>query len=346
MPVPTALLLGNLERPADGDTIEKNLKVKGWILSSDDVENDIAVYVDLKKNGETAASFALDVQEMGQNSFEKRQKKNAGEIVASKGYEIKGSASVEDIPDGTYQMDLRVVYKENKSGAEKLWNQISGQGGAEEILQTAEVTIANKRAKNNEDLQQYMGIAEDEVSELSTHYIYGDQGFAIGLDLDEDNPVISGNAEQLLLTGWINAAEGTSLGMYLEVDSDIYTADTLAEQGGSVEIIRAPRYLENMDAKLIGNSVLDMEEAGYIIALDLPFLNEGAHTVGISFNVGVPGNEPELVDMKQIAVTVDPSATVKKNAIEQIAKKWNVEFPKPIETESETETELQTEIQK
>ena len=342
MPVPTALLLGNLERPTDGDTVEKNLKVKGWILSSSDVESDIEVYADLKKDGETAASFALDVQEMGQNSFEKRQKKNSGEIVASKGYEIKGNASVENIPDGTYQLDLRVVYKANENGAEKLWNQIAGNGGkAEEILQTTGVTIANKRSQKNEDLQQYMGITEEGASELATHYIYGDQGFALGLDLDGDNPVISGNADQLLLTGWINAEEGTSLGMYLEVDSSIYTADTLAEQGGSVEIIRAPRYLETMDADLIGNSVLDMEEAGYVIALDLPFLNAGAHTIGISFNVGVPGNEPELVDMKQIAVMVDPSVSVKENAVEQIVKKWGLEFPKSIETENEEQTETQ-----
>ena len=98
-------------------------------------------------------------------------------------------------------------------------------------------------------------------------------------------------------------------------------------------------------ADLIGNSVLDMEEAGYVIALDLPFLNAGAHTIGISFNVGVPGNEPELVDMKQIAVTVDPSVSVKENAVEQIVNKWGLEFPKSIETEIEEQTEHQTETQ-
>ena len=140
-----------------------------------------------------------------------------------------------------------------------------------------------------------------------------------------------------MLTGWINATAGTSIGTYIDIDSTVYTADSLSEQGGTVEIIRAPRYLDLMDAQLLGDSVQDTEESGYIITLDLPFLNAGSHTVALSLNVGVPGEEPELVEMKPIQVEIDPTVGRKENAAEQIEKRWAAEFPVPLEAETETE---------
>ena len=311
--------MGTLERPNDGDELVKSIKAKGWILTNEEV-GEISSSLDILSDSGTVASFALDQQEMGEKSFDKRQKKNASEIAAVKGYEVKCSESIEDIPDGTYQIQLRVTEA----------------SGEDTILATSNITIANGQAKNKEDLLTYMGI-EQEDSELQLHYIYPDKNFAIGLDLDEENPVISGNPEQLMLTGWINATAGTSIGTYIDIDSTVYTADSLSEQGGTVEIIRAPRYLDLMDAQLLGDSVQDTEESGYIITLDLPFLNAGSHTVALSLNVGVPGEEPELVEMKPIQVEIDPTVGRKENAAEQIEKRWAAEFPVPLEAETETE---------
>ena len=65
-----------------------------------------------------------------------------------------------------------------------------------------------------------------------------------------------------------------------------------------------------------------------IIDMKLPFLEPGNHTIGLSFNVAAPGSEMEIVDIKQITVTVAPSVSVNGNAAAQITESWADEFPK------------------
>ena len=311
-PLPTTPAIGDLERPADGDKISGDLKIKGWILTNDSV-GDIEVYGDFVSEKEVIQSYAFAPEVSGMNTLSKRQEKYKDEIAAVKGYEIKGSQSIEGIPDGDYELKLRMV------------DQTSGK---EEILDTVKVSVSSQTSGKSGNVMEFLGVEEEE-KELDTHYIYEDKGYAIGLDVGEDHPSVTGNANQILLTGWINAPEGTSLGMYLDLDSQIYTEDTIAEQGGSFTVTRAPRNLESMDANLIGSSVQNMEEAGYIINLNLPFLAEGTHTASITLNVGIPGGESELVDLAPVTIEIDPSVVSKEDAVDEIVKTWEEEFPEP-----------------
>ncbi|MDO5346852.1 MAG: hypothetical protein Q4E91_14090, partial [Lachnospiraceae bacterium] len=317
-PLPEARSLGLLERPADGDTVTSELKIKGWILTNEAV-GEIEAYVDLLSGNTVTESFLLGQSVSGDNTFEKRRKKYETEIAAAKGYEVKLSQTVEGIPDGSYDLRLRVVEPET---------------GAEEILGTVKLQISGGTAKRDGDVLSFMGLNEEEQV-LSTHYIYEDKGFAIGMDADENDPAIQANANQILLTGWINANEGTSLGMFFDIDDTLYTADTLAEQGGEFAIIRVPRDLEQMDSALVGDPVRGTNEAGCIVSLKLPFLDAGAHTIAVSFNVGVPGEETEIVDIRPVTVWIDPSVTVREDAIDRITEAWEKEFPQP-ETETKS----------
>jgi hypothetical protein len=311
-----------LERPADGDSIETDLKIKGWVLTSDQV-GDVDIYADFVSDGQIVQSYLLGQDALGENTFEKRQKKNEAEIAAAKGYEMKGSYAVENVPNGTYDLQLRIV------------DQSSGK---EDILETIKINVAGAQERSSGDVLAFMGV-EEENKELSTHYLYDDMGFALSVDVDEKDPVISANPNQILLTGWVNAEKGTSLGMFFEIDSEVFTADALVERGGSFTIVRVPRYLDQIDRSLTGAEILDTDEAGYIISLQLPFLDDGEHSLAVSFNVGVPGEETELVDILPLTLKTDSSVAINEKAEEQITAEWAAEFPQPTATPTPEPTE-------
>ena len=319
-PIPTLRIMGDFERPNNGDTIDSDLKIKGWILTNDKVD-EIEVYADIMSENQILQSFTLEQKALGKNTLEKRQKKNSAEIAVSAGYEVKGSNSLENLSDGTYELCLRAVEKKS---------------GKESILKRVEINIAGGKKENSDELMELMGLL-DGTEELKTNYIMEESGFGIGIDIDADAPMLTANANQILLTGWINAEAGTSIGMFLEIDSQLYTSDALAQQGGSFVITRLPRNLEKMSQKLIGTFNGDMEQAGYIINMNLPFLEEGSHTIAITFNVGCPEKEPVMVDMKTIDLQLDSSINADADAAVRIQKDWENEFPKPTEVPQEQE---------
>ena len=321
-PVPTLRALGKLERPQDGDSIAENLKLKGWILTNDTVGS-IEAYIDIVSGDTVVASYPVTPEETGEKTLEKRQKKNAETIAAARSYDLKGSQSLADIPDGTYTLNLRMVETDS---------------GAEEVLESMTVNISGTQAASSGDVMDLMGIDNNSDQGNSTHVYNEEKGFAVGVDVeDEKSPSLTANPNQVILTGWINADSGTSLGMFVTIDSTTYTTATLADAGGSLELTRTSRYMDEMDSKVIGGTVRDTAESGYIAVLSLPFLGDGAHTISISFNIATPGStDPEIVDIVPITLNLDSSIEVKENAVTDITDAWAKEFPQPTATPEPT----------
>ena len=318
-PVPAQTEMGKLERPTDGDSLTDALKIKGWVLTNDKI-GDIEVYADFVQNDKTVYSCQLEPKVSGDETFKKRQKKYATEIAASKGYEIKESQELTNVPEGSYTLNLRM--KDTSSKEEK-------------VLDSVSVTVSGSQAESSGNVMDLMGIDQNSVKQ-ATHFLDETKGYAVGADMDEKDPSIKANADQILLTGWINAEKGTSIGMYFEIDSQVYTVDTLAAQGGSCEVIRAPRYLEKMDSSLIGGAVKDSTESGYIAVLKLPFLDNGTHTLSVSLNITSPGAQPDLLDLVPITLNIDSGVVVNENAAADISASWAKEFPKPVATATPT----------
>ena len=321
-PVPTLRALGKLERPQDGDSIAENLKLKGWILTNDTVGS-IEAYIDIVSGDTVVASYPVTPEETGEKTLEKRQKKNAETIAAARSYDLKGSQSLADIPDGTYTLNLRMVETDS---------------GAEEVLESMTVNISGTQAASSGDVMDLMGIDNNSDQGNSTHVYNEEKGFAVGVDVeDEKSPSLTANPNQVILTGWINADSGTSLGMFVTIDSTTYTTATLADAGGSLELTRTSRYMDEMDSKVIGGTVRDTAESGYIAVLSLPFLGDGAHTISISFNIATPGStDPEIVDIVPITLNLDSSVEVNENAVTDITDAWAKEFPQPTATPEPT----------
>ena len=314
-PVPTQRIMGKVERPQDGDSISDELKLKGWLLTNSTVGN-FTLYADIIEGNEVIRSYQLTPDSSGEKTFEKRKKKNAAEIEASQGYEIKENESIEDIEKGTYTLSIHMVEDDSLNDT---------------IIQNISINISETQNNSNEDVMEILGL-DTQSQELAINHIDNTKGFSIGVDADESAPAISANSEQILLTGWINAEAGTSLGMFISIDGEVYTADTLAEKGGSLELTRVPRSLANLDNKLTGDMEGDTAEAGYIAKLKLPFLNEGDHSLAVSFNVTAPGKEPEIVDILPISLTIDQNIPVEEQAADRIAAAWKAEFPQPTPT--------------
>ena len=311
-PVPTLRALGKLDRPQDGDRVTDEIKVKGWLLTNDTV-GAVQVCANIM-NGETlVASYPLQAEESGTKTLEKRQKKNAETIAVARSYDLKGSGSISDIPAGEYTLNLSMTETDNAE---------------ETILESVNITIAGTEKADSGNVMDLMGIDNNE-QELVTHLENTEKGFAVGMDVDEKDPSITTNANQIIFTGWMNADPGTSIGMFFTIDSEVYTADSLAEKGGSFEIIRAPRFLDNMEKAVIGKTVKDTAESGYIANLKLPFLEDGAHTISISLNITTPGSEPEIVDIVPITLNIDSGTKVEENAVDTIISTWAGEFPQP-----------------
>ena len=322
-PVPTLRALGKLERPQDGDSIAENLKLKGWILTNDTVGS-IEAYIDIVSGDTVVASYPVTPEETGEKTLEKRQKKNAETIAAARSYDLKGSQSLADIPDGTYTLNLRMVEPDS---------------GAEEVLESMTVNISGTQAASSGDVMDLMGIDTGSDQGDSTHVYNEEKGFAVGVDVEDENaPSVTANPNQVIFTGWINADPQTSLGMFITIDSTTtYTAATLADAGGSLELTRVPRFIDGMDSKIIGGAVRDTAESGYIAVLKLPFLGDGMHTISISFNIApAESADSEIVDIVPITLNLDSSVEVKENAVADITDAWAKEFPQPTATPEPT----------
>ena len=321
-PVPTLRALGKLERPQDGDSIAENLKLKGWILTNDTVGN-IEAYIDIVNGDTVVASYPVTPEETGEKTLEKRQKKNAETIAAARSYDLKDSQSLADIPDGTYTLNLRMVEPDS---------------GAEEVLESMTVNISGTQAASSGDVMDLMGIDNNSDQGNSTHVYNEEKGFAVGIDAEDENaPSVTANPNQVVLTGWINADPKTSLGMFVKIDSTTYKTATLADAGGSLELTRVPRFMDNMDSEIIGGAVRDTAQSGYIAVLKLPFLGDGAHTIAISFNIAPPDSkDTEIVDIVPITLNLDSSVEVNENAVTDITDAWAKEFPQPTATPEPT----------
>ena len=271
---------------------------------------DVEIYADILSGKKVIESIQLQGQERGENTFESRQKKYAAEIMAQQGYEIKGSYPLEKTTPGEYEVRLRIV---------------ETKGGKEESLGSVPITVSGGRSGSLTEI-----LADDGggLSGQATHYNYEEKGFAIGMDEDLSETENRMNPNQIVLTGWINAEKGTNIGMFAEIDSQLYSTDGLAELGGSFTITRVPRNLADLDRNLAGSAVRNIDEAGIIIEMSLPFLEAGTHTIGISFNVAAPGAEQQIVDIKPMTIEIDPSAEVRTSA-DQYTKEWAAHLPKP-----------------
>ncbi len=335
-PLPTARFYGILTAPDDGDAVQTEFRLKEVVLINDTV-SDFTVYADIMSGSECVYSEAMELSELSEKTLNSDTKKYSSEIVVANGFEVKDTISVEDLPAGNYVLNIRVTDNEN---------------GEEEILNSVSITLEdNGTESSGGGLIADWGLenVNEETEEASMQYLFEEEGYAIGLDIDNaenagsiesestenTGNAITANPEQVLLTGWINAPEGTSIGVICQIDSVDYSADMIAEEGGSVTIVRTRRNLELMDAGLIGENVQDMENAGYIISLDLSFLEEGDHTISLTFNVGLPEKEAQLIDFQTFTVTTDSSIQADEEASQKIMDAWAAEFP-----EEETE-ELQ-----
>lgn len=311
----TNTVLGKLERPQDGSSIEGTLKLKGWILTSDKAE-DIEPYINFKQKDTTVVSYKLSPEASGSKTLESRQKKYENQITATQSYDLKASQELTSVPKGSYTLELCIQDPKSKK---------------EEVLDSIMVSVDSDQSDQSGNVMDLMGLDTESHNQV-THYLNETDGLAFGIDIDEKDPSLKANADQVILTGWINAEKGTSIGMYFDIDNEVYTADTLTEKGGSVEITRAPRNLSKIDKSLIGGSAKDTSEAGYVAELKLPFLEAGEHTLSVSFNITPTGGEPEIVDIVPISLTVDPSESVKEKAVDNVISKWAKELPSQVLT--------------
>ncbi len=317
-PIPTTPLLGELSSPNDGGTVSSMVKYKGWVLTND-ASADLQLGIDILDGTQVLQSVILDKEEMGSNTLEKRQSKYASEIMALAGYETKGSFELQGVSEGSYTLEFYVT----DTGSD-----------VRTVLQsmTIDVTADSGSGVSLEEVLQESGLSEG-----ATHQIY--ENFAIGTDIEDENLTISGSQNQVILTGWLNADEGNSLTAILDIDGSTYTAENLAATGGSIEIIRGQRYLEAMDSALIGSTVRDMTQAGFVLKLSLPFLSPGEHTFRVTYNVGISGASPELVDMPEMTLTLSEGGSM-GTPEENILAQWASEFPQPTEVPQVTETPL------
>lgn len=311
----TNTVLGKLERPQDGSSIEGTLKLKGWILTSDKAE-DIEPYINFKQKDTTVVSYKLSSEASGSKTLESRQKKYENQITATQSYDLKASQELMGVPKGSYTLELCIQDPKSKK---------------EEVLDSIMVSVDSDQSDQSGNVMDLMGLDTESHNQV-THYLNETDGLAFGIDIDEKDPSLKANADQIILTGWINAEKGTSIGMYFDIDNEVYTADTLTEKGGSVEITRAPRNLSKIDKSLTGGSAKDTSEAGYVAELKLPFLEAGEHTLSVSFNITPTGGEPEIVDIVPISLTVDPSESVKEKAVDNVISRWAKELPKQVLT--------------
>lgn len=167
-------------------------------------------------------------------------------------------------------------------------------------------------------------------------YLNEEDGYAVGIDIPESQNKGT-NAEQIILTGWVNALPGTGVSAMIRVDpdettdGDIYTKEMLSELGGNLEVRQVPRYLEKLGKSVTGNKIYNDLDGGVILSMSLPFLEDGAHRIAVSYNISLPGEEAEWIDLDPVDVTIDSSVRTRKDAEEKIEKEWTAELPESVQ---------------
>ncbi|MCD7744497.1 MAG: protein kinase [Lachnospiraceae bacterium] len=340
---PSALIIGQLESPKDGEAASSTLKVKGWVLVNE-MAGELSARAELSLNGEIVKSEALELTELSEKLFRKRQRDYQTDIAAVSGYEVKKTLDVTGLEPGTYELLLCIEGR--VAGDDKdLQDADSGQLMNDTGQESTDFVLWNDSALVV--LTEPEASTETETEEaLCTSY--QKDGYAIGLDLESIDQGITANKEQILVSGWMNAPEETSLSMVYVIDSVSYIRSTIEEAGGSVRIIRAKRNLEKMDSAQIGESVLDMEESGFLILLSLPFLEDGTHTLQLSPNVGLKETgEDAPYDFDEFPLIIDSTIPLSEiteketgltAAAEAILSQWAAEFPEEEEMTEEAST--------
>lgn len=188
---------------------------------------------------------------------------------------------------------------------------------------TVPVLIVNDRIVSDEVLGQF-----DVATSLNV--VDEEAGYSIGIDADAVEK--SYPAEQILLTGWLNTDEGSNFSGLYELDGTIYSAADIAELGGSVAWHLAPRNISDIDENLRGRRVY-AQQRGFILEIDAPFLENGRHQLSVTFNLALPNQEAELIDLAPVEIIIDNSLA-KKEEVEKIIRAWN-----PIETDADVTEE-------
>lgn len=322
---PKARYYAILDRPAEGEEVDDQLGVMGRILSHRDVGS-FALYADIVLDGQTVSTYQLEgLMPLDEGTLAADADRYSSEIVAAADYEVLDRLTLTDLPDGDYSLQLRAVDSE----------------GTEDVVTAVNFTVDAGRT-----------MSQDALDKLNNEILPGDQvlhgyaytsktgGYTIAIDADEETE-IRANAGQIMMTGWMNARSGTSARPLIIVDGDennAYTFDKIQEEGGSAEFLQVPRYLEKLDAEeLKGQEILNDEMGGWILSLNMPFLSEGSHTIRLEFNMGPPDQDPELVGMSPVNVTIDNSVAVSEGAAKGIAERWEAEFPRPVKRDSDEE---------
>ena len=105
---------------------------------------------------------------------------------------------------------------------------------------------------------------------------------------------------RVIIAGKIFALPGTAAGVLVELDGQTFTLSGIGELGGSADLTLDPAGEGEAPAgEESGESTSEAvwEVTDWKLDMHLPFSGETEHTLGLIFNIAVPGQEPCYADL-------------------------------------------------
>ena len=303
-----AVLEGNL----DDTVFDDRMILVGKILTREYSPDDLSFLAVIMQEENVIQTFPLgSAFAAADRVLEADRKKYAEKIKANAEYQIEEILPLDGLEEGAYRLRLSAL---------------RGDGAQEEIT-SVDFTIDHAMGKSGTEDTKNTDRAEHPEQMESYSFADTSGGYCLGLDADRQT-VIEAPPGQILLTGWLNAPEGTGVGALLSIDGgEALSMNDLLSLGGSLELFLAPRFLSGMEEEQIGGEIRsDMSEAGMIFLLNLPFLGSGRHDLSLYLNVTPPDGSASLRKMAGITVLTDEALPVEQEAEEKIALRWKEAF--------------------
>ena len=300
-----------LDRPKDGEHFNGQIGLLGRVFLTGEAEKP-SISVRLLENGQLRRSTQIpELIPVSEAVLEACADRLGNQTTVTGGYEFMLQWEVTDLRPGQYTLG---VAAQNREGARKAAVEMTLTEDTARMLTGEEAEALHQDAGSSGNAYR------DGKPEADGTWRFEDPGNAFALTLGtvqgssealpagqllagsagEEAAVLPTEDGHVIIAGKIFALPGTAAGVLVELDGQTFTLSGIGELGGSADLTLDPAGEGEAPAgEESGESTSEAvwEVTDWKLDMHLPFSGETEHTLGLIFNIAVPGQEPCYADL-------------------------------------------------
>ncbi len=280
LPIPASdtnfLACGHILRPQNGEYLESETGISAWFMADVSVpeEPEVSVNFISEEDGNIFCFETDGVSEMEDELFLIRKEQYKEQISAAAGWEIRDKIDIRGLPEGGYQMDIKVCFSDAAGVIEEI------NADSTHIFVRKESTVSSET-----DVTASFPAAGPEK-------IYLDEEKGVQIILLEEENLAAAGQNRFVFSGTAILPEGSDLSAILNMDGKLYTRETIRAEGGEITVIRGETRPEDLE-----------------IHITAPFLTSGEHMITLLLNLSFSDGSTEVLTEERGEETGDGSVS-------------------------------------